>query len=275
MAGQPAWVDHGVPDLPGVSGATAERETPRDDAGADAGVPREVDGVINPRCGATHMLGPDAEVGVIAHPHWQPQRLGQLGADGSVLPTEVGRLAHLAVAAPHHAGDRHAGADQDGAALDLGEKGGADLADGPGHVALATGATAVGAVNAREDRSAQSDPRHRQMGHPDVDGEHLDALGLRRHDVRRAPAAARRAVVDPLGPTRLLADQTGGDQFAREITDRAAVEPEDGGESAACGRAVYVNVAQQGGEVAPPDVLGPRPTRTLGKDRHEGALHPP
>ena len=71
VAGQPARVDDGVPDLAGVAGAAAERETAGDDAGADAGVPREVDGVVDAGGGAAHVLGPDAEVGVVADRHGQ------------------------------------------------------------------------------------------------------------------------------------------------------------------------------------------------------------
>ena len=267
MAGQSAGVDHGVPDLAGIAGSSAERVPAGDDAGADARVPRQINCVVHASRRATHMLCADAKVGVVADHRRQAHRVRQRGADGGVLPAEVGCLPHLAVAAAHHAGHCHARADDD-TAVDLGEQLGADLGDGRGHLALAPGATAVGAVAAGQDHSAQPDARHGQVRHADVDGEHLDAFGLRQHDVGRTPPAAGGAIVDPLRPARLLTHQPGGDELTGQVTDRAPVQTEYGGEAAARRRPVYVDVAQQRGEVPAPDVLGPRPSRTPGKDRH-------
>ena len=134
---------------------------------------------------------------------------------------------------------------------------------------------AVDAVQAGQDRSAEPDPGHGQVGDADVDGEHLHAFGLRRHDVGRAPAAARRAV-DATRSARPGSSRTSPAATSSPVRSPIVLRlsPRTAVSSAARGRAVHVDVAQQGGEVAAPDVLGPRPTRTPGEDRHERVATP-
>ena len=114
------------------------------------------------------------------------------------------------------------------------------------------------------DDAAEPDPGHREVRDADVHREHLHAIGLRRHHVRRPATAARR-------PTGLLPDQPGRRQLARQSADGAAVEAEDGGELAARGRTVHVHVPEQRRQVAAPDVFGPRPASTPSKDRHRAS----
>ena len=193
-------------------------------------MPGQVDGVVDAGRRAADVLGPDAEVGVVADRDREPERLGQhrarpaRPATRGWAPGAPGRRAGGPCRAP-----RRPAPTTTASPLDLGEQLRADLRDRRGHVPLPAGPATVAAVPAGQHRAAEADPGHGQVGDADVDRQHLHALRTRA--ARRATAGRRCSPCDGrLRPAGLLPHQAGGDQLAGEVADGAAVEPEHGGE---------------------------------------------
>ena len=152
VAHQPGGVHDGVADLAGESGPAGERHPAREDPGADARVPGEVDGVVDPRRGTAHVLGPHPRSASLPTLTVSRARRPAARPSGTSRQPRFGRLLDAAVLPADHArhGDPDAGHRRPG--RDLGEQAAGLAQDGRRHGPRATapGAAAPAAVPPRE-----------------------------------------------------------------------------------------------------------------------------
>ena len=248
-AGAAVGVHGDMPDLPRVPVRATQGPAVQDHPATDPHLAVEEDEVVHADARAPLVLGEGTEVGVVAHVHRHRLVEGRRDelSERLVPPAEVGRDAHEAVVASHHADDRDADADQPlhrgrheqrlAEALDFGH----DVRGGH------RSPQAVDA-NLAAHLTAEPDDRDRQRVDRDLDGER-DRSVLRQPDLgRRAPASRRAA-------RGALHDQSPLGELGDERGDGAPAELRPLGEVRARQGAGQVQVPQDHAQVVGPELL--------------------